>query len=126
MSDYKIKESGLARLLPAFKFSVQGIKRGLKDESAFRLELWLLLAAVILAPVVSKSLFEWLLLIAVVVLILIVELINSAIEAVVDRIGTEFHDLSGAAKDYGSAAVLFSSLLAALTWLTVLAKQLLF
>ena len=126
MSDYKIKESGFARLVPAFKFSMQGIKRALKDESAFRLELWLLLAAVVLAPWVANSLLEWLLLIAVVVLILIVELINSAIEAVVDRIGTEFHDLSGAAKDYGSAAVLFSSLLAGATWLTLLAKHLLF
>ena len=72
---------------------------------------------------VGQTVVERLLLVAVVVLVLIVELCNSAIEAIVDRIGTELHPLSGAAKDMGSAAVLLSLLLALLTWALLILQR---
>ncbi|MCV5656936.1 diacylglycerol kinase, partial [Escherichia coli] len=78
--------------------------------------------AVILACVVDVGMIERILLIGVVVLVLIVELINSAIEAVVDRIGVERHELSGRAKDIGSAAVMVALAFAAFSWLYILAS----
>ncbi|MCV5342328.1 diacylglycerol kinase, partial [Escherichia coli] len=86
-------------------------------------ELALLSIAVILACVVDVGMIERILLIGVVVLVLIVELINSAIEAVVDRIGVERHELSGRAKDIGSAAVMVALAFAAFSWLYILASR---
>ncbi|MDW2405683.1 diacylglycerol kinase, partial [Vibrio sp. 1262-1] len=83
----------------------------------------LLSIAVILACVVDVGMIERILLIGVVVLVLIVELINSAIEAVVDRIGVERHELSGRAKDTGSAAVMVALAFAAFSWLYILASR---
>ena len=111
---------GLKRLLNASRYSAQGIKQAFNGEAAFREEVYV---AAILLPLtlwLDVSSVERVLLIATVVLVLIIELINSAIEAVVDRIGAEKHPLSGQAKDMGSAAVLFSLLLAVVTWWLIL------
>ncbi|MDF5528294.1 diacylglycerol kinase, partial [Vibrio parahaemolyticus] len=86
-------------------------------------ELALLSIAVILAWLVDVGMVERILMIGVVVLVLIVELVNSAIEAVVDRIGIERHELSGRAKDIGSAAVMVALAFAAFTWLYILASR---
>ena len=96
------------------------LKAAWKHEHAFRQELGLFVAGTLVALVLKVSAFEKLVLIAVLVLVLIVELINSAIEAVVDRISLERHPLSKNAKDFGSAAVLLACLLAAATWAVVL------
>ena len=112
--------SGLKRIFSAFFYSVDGLKSAWKHEHAFRQELVLFIIGTVVALVLRVSAFEKLVLIAVLTLILIVELINSAIEAVVDRVSLERHPLSKNAKDFGSAAVLLACLLAAATWAVVL------
>lgn len=119
VSEFKSK-SGLKRIFSAFFYSIDGLKSAWKHEHAFRQELALFVAGTLVALVLKVSAFEKLVLIAVLVLILIVELINSALEAVVDRISLERHPLSKNAKDFGSAAVLLACLLAAATWAVVL------
>lgn len=119
VSEFKSK-SGLKRIFSAFFYSMDGLKSAWRHEHAFRQELVLFVVATAIALALRISAFEKLVLIAVMVLILIVELINSAIEAVVDRISLERHPLSKNAKDFGSAAVLLACLLAAATWGVVL------
>ena len=119
VSEFKSK-SGLKRIFSAFFYSIDGLKAAWKHEHAFRQELGLFFAGTLVALVLKVSAFEKLVLIAVLVLVLIVELINSAIEAVVDRISLERHPLSKNAKDFDSAAVLLACLLAAATWAVVL------
>ncbi|MPQ57028.1 diacylglycerol kinase [Duganella sp. FT27W] len=119
VSEFKSK-SGLKRIFSAFFYSMDGLKAAWRHEHAFRQELVLFIVATAIALALGISAFEKLVLIAVMVLILIVELINSAIEAVVDRISLERHPLSKNAKDFGSAAVLLACLLAAATWGVVL------
>ncbi|EOX4809950.1 diacylglycerol kinase [Vibrio alginolyticus] len=114
--------TGLKRIVKATGYSIQGLKAAFKHEAAIRQELALLSIAVILAWLVDVGMVERILMIGVVVLVLIVELVNSAIEAVVDRIGIERHELSGRAKDIGSAAVMVALAFAAFTWLYILAS----
>ncbi|EOX4846134.1 diacylglycerol kinase [Vibrio alginolyticus] len=115
--------TGLKRIVKATGYSIQGLKAAFKHEAAIRQELALLSIAVILAWLVDVDMVERILMIGVVVLVLIVELVNSAIEAVVDRIGIERHELSGRAKDIGSAAVMVALAFAAFTWLYTLASR---
>lgn len=119
ISEFKSK-SGLRRILSAFGYSIEGFKSAWRGEHAFRQEVMLVAAAVIVAFLVPVAPWERLLLIGVFVLVLIVELINSAIEAVVDRVSLERNPLSKNAKDFGSAAVLLTLLLAGATWLVIL------
>ena len=112
--------TGLTRIINAAGYSWKGMKTAYAMEAAFRQEVWL---CIVLAPVavyLAPSLPKLLLLIASLLLILVVELLNSAVEAVVDRIGPEHHELSGTAKDMGSAAVFFTLAIAALVWIAVL------
>ncbi|PID46245.1 MAG: diacylglycerol kinase [Proteobacteria bacterium] len=111
---------GWKRLVNAFRFSMQGLKAAYRGEEAFRQELAVLLIATPLAIWLGETGVEVVLLIGSIVLVLVVELLNSAIEAVVDRFGGEWHELSGRAKDMGSAAVLLISVNAVLTWLVIL------
>ena len=114
------KPRGVARVLQAFRNTVQGLAGCWREEEAFRQEC--LLAAVVIPAGLwlGASGVERALLIAPMLLILVVELLNSAIEAAIDRIGTERHALSGLAKDLGSAAVFVSFVLLAGTWTLVL------
>jgi diacylglycerol kinase (ATP) len=107
---------GLRRIANAFYYSMSGLKLAYKHEHAFRQEV---LGAVILLPVaclVPVTPVEHVLLIGTVLLVLIVELLNSSIEAAVDRVGLETHHLSKRAKDIGSAAVMLVLVLLAVTW----------
>jgi diacylglycerol kinase (ATP) len=113
-------EKGLKRLSNAVLFSAAGFKAAWKHEEAFRQEVVLFLASVPLAIWLGESTVETALLIASVMLIMIVELVNSAIEAVVDRVGTEHHELAGRAKDIASAAVMLTVLLAVVVWVCIL------
>ena len=115
---------GLTRAWHASHNSWSRLVFCVKEESAFRQEL--LLAAFLLpaALLVPYDAIERLLLIGSVVLVLIVELLNSSIEAAVDRISFEHHGLSKRAKDYGSAAVMLALLLCAITWITLTARLL--
>lgn len=111
---------GIKRLVNAFVFSMQGFKAAYKHEEAFRQEVFVLALAIPLAIWLGEGAVEVILLIGSVLLLLVVELLNSAIEATVDRFGGEIHELSGRAKDMGSAAVLIMSITAAMTWLLIL------
>ena len=113
-------KTGLKRLWNAFHYSRAGLRAAFRHEDAFRQEV---LLAVVLIPLAVVLPVGWLgkaLLIGSVLLTLIVELLNSAIEATVDRISLENHRLAKRAKDLGSAAVLMTLLTAALTWVLVL------
>ncbi len=111
---------GLGRLYRAFNWSMSGLKAVFINEAAFRQELLLCVILVIPAFYFGKTGVERALLLGSLLLILIVELLNSAVEATVDRIGAEEHDLAGRAKDMGSAAVLLSLVNAAVVWLLVI------
>jgi diacylglycerol kinase (ATP) len=119
VSEFKSK-SGLKRILSAFLYSMEGFKSAWRMEHAFRQELVLVVIGTIIALFVPVSAVEKLMLIGVFVLVLIVELINSAVEAVVDRVSLERNPLSKNAKDFGSAAVFLSLSLAVATWAVVL------
>ncbi|MGB0894246.1 MAG: diacylglycerol kinase [Parashewanella sp.] len=111
---------GLERIIKAWRYSVAGLTVTWKNEAAFRQELVLFGIATVVTLLIDATAVERVLLISSLGLVLVVELINSAIEACIDRIGSEYHQLSGAAKDIGSAAVLISLMLAAITWLIIL------
>ena len=111
---------GIPRLMQAFVCSVQGLRSAWRNEEAFRLEVG---AAVLLVPLAlwwGGNGMERALLLGSVFFVLIMELLNSAVEAVVDRVGLEHNELSGRAKDIGSAAVLLSLLLVPVIWALVL------
>lgn len=112
------------RVLAAMRYSWQGLAAACRHEAAFRQELALLVVLTPLAFWVSSSVGELLLLLGVVVLVLIVELLNSAIEAVADAVTLEHHPLIGRAKDLGSAAVFLAISLAVAVWLAVAAFRL--
>jgi diacylglycerol kinase (ATP) len=118
-SPYK-SSRGLTHAWNACKNSWSGVISAIREESAFRQELTLAALLVPLALLLPFGAVERLLLIGSVVLILIVELLNSSVEAVIDRISFEHHDLSKRAKDYGSAAVTLSLLICVMVWVTLL------
>jgi len=111
--------TGIRRILRASLYSFQGFGHALKHEAAFRQELALTAVLVPTAFWLGRSPLEIAALIAVCLVVLIVELVNSAIEAVVDRHGEERHELAGAAKDLGSAAVFVSLVLVVVVWAAV-------
>lgn len=114
---------GITRVLRAAGASWQGLAGAFREEAAFRQELALALAVIPLGLWLGRTGVERALLVAPMLLVLIVELLNSAIEATVDRIGLERHALSGLAKDVGSAAVLMSFILLVSVWLLVLSDR---
>jgi len=120
VSQFKSR-SGAKRIYAALRYSMQGLKTAWKSEHAFRQELLLLAPALVVALLLPLSPLKKLALIAVLILVLIVELLNSAIEAVVDRISFDPHPLSKNAKDFGSAAVFLALSLAVVTWLVIVA-----
>ncbi|HFF8939910.1 diacylglycerol kinase [Serratia marcescens] len=112
--------TGLTRIIKAAGYSYKGLSAAWQHEAAFRQELVVTLLAIILAVWLDVGAIVRILLIGSVALVMIVEILNSAIEAVVDRIGSEHHELSGRAKDMGSAAVSLAIVLALFVWGTVL------
>ena len=114
---------GLNHVFKAFGYSMQGLQAAIVNEEAFRLEL---IAFIIMFPLglwLGEGAVEKVLLTSCLFLVLIVELINSAVEAVVDRIGVEHHVLAGRAKDIGSAAVFMSLVVTGLTWGLILYEK---
>jgi len=112
--------TGIGRILKAGQCSVQGLSAVYKHESAFRQELLLCLILLPLAFILGKTPLGIALMVAGLILVLLVEVINSAIEAIVDRVGLEHHELSGRAKDMGSLAVLMALILCGVLWIGVL------
>jgi len=113
-------KTGLSRIIDATGYSWQGLKAAWKYEAAFRQELMLVAAGIPLAVYLADNKFELLWLILPLFILVIAELINSAIEAVVDRISDEHHELSGRAKDIGSAIVFVSLVALVFIWFIVL------
>jgi diacylglycerol kinase (ATP) len=120
-SPYKGK-TGFKRLMNAFSYSIAGTLAAFKHEDAFRQEVFL---AVVLTPVAlyfGETAFDQALMISSLLFIIVVELLNSSIEATVDRISVKHHKLAKRAKDIGSAAVFFSLINAAVIWFLLLVK----
>jgi len=114
-------DTGFTRIIKAGQYSWQGLRAAYKHEAAFRQEIW---ASLILIPLgfwLGQNGVEKALLIGTVLLLPLVEILNSSIEAVVDRIGEEHHELAGRAKDMGSAAVAIAIVLLIVVWILVLA-----
>ncbi|WP_418357084.1 MULTISPECIES: diacylglycerol kinase [Shewanella] len=111
---------GLKRVFRATGFSIKGLRSAWQNEAAFRQEAILAIIMLPIALIVDVSTTERILMVMTLLIVLIVELLNSAIEAVVDRVGDEIHPLSGQAKDIASAAVFISLALCAITWAIVL------
>ena len=111
------------RIWQAFQWSMKGLRAAWQLESSFRLEVYLCVVLVPIGFYLGQTVVERFLLVSVLLLVLIVEVLNSAIEAVVDRWGPEHHDLAGRAKDMGSAAVFLSDVNAVVCWLLILWPQ---
>jgi diacylglycerol kinase (ATP) len=129
MKKYQIEDNphkgnkGITRAFRAAINSWNGLIYAFKEESAFRQELGLSLILIPLAIYLPVTPIEKILLIASVILVVIIELLNSSVEAAIDRISFEVHDLSKRAKDFGSAAVMLALLLCGLTWVIILSEH---
>lgn len=117
---YTTKITGLKRFYLATIYSIQGMKAAYAQEPAFRYEVWGSAILIPLAFFVAQSPMQLAALISSCLLVMAFELVNTAIEAVVDRAGTEFHELAGLAKDLGSAVVMVSLAIGGLIWGAVL------
>lgn len=118
-SSYKSR-GGVMRLFNALRYSAQGLAAALRHEAAFRQELAIMVVLCPVAVWLGRSLGEVFLLIGSMVLVLIVELLNSALEAIADAVTLEHHPFIGRAKDLGSAAVMLTIWLSIAAWLTVI------
>ena len=116
--------TGVKRIFDATGYSIRGINACWNHEAAFRQDVVLSAILFITSFFLARSIEQWLLLVLPLMLILIVELLNSAIENAVDRIGTERHHLSGRAKDMGSAAVLLCWVVIGMSWIAIAWKNL--
>ena len=115
----KTGATGFTRIFNAAGYSWLGFKAAYKHEAAFRQELWLSLVLTPVALYFGPSYADKAILMASLVFILLIEILNSALEAVVDRFGDEIHPLAGRAKDMGSAAVFLAFIIAGLVWFSV-------
>ncbi len=116
--------TGLTRIIKAAGYSWKGLRAAWQHEAAFRQETIAAIVAIVVALWLDVDAITRVLLVGSVVLVIIVEVLNSAVEAVVDRIGSEIHPLAGRAKDMGSAAVLLTILLAVFVWIMLLVPHL--
>ncbi|MBV4414103.1 diacylglycerol kinase [Enterobacteriaceae bacterium YMB-R22] len=112
--------TGFTRIIKAAGYSWKGFKAAWRNEAAFRQEGIAAVIAIAIACWLNVDAVTRVLLIGSVVLVMVVEMLNSAIEAAIDRIGSDFHALSGRAKDMGSAAVLLAIMLAVFVWVALL------
>lgn len=115
--------TGIKRVINAFGYSMRGLRDALRYEAAFRQEVALFIILLPVALWLGQNPLDYILLIGSMLLVLIVEILNSAIEAVVDRVGAEHHDLSGRAKDMGSAAVLLALLNVGFIWVMIIYQR---
>lgn len=120
MSDFSQKNKGLMRIYKAASYSFAGFAAAFRHEAAFRQELLLLVLFLPIAFLLEVSTVERILMVASLIVVLIVELLNSAVECAVDRVGFEHNELAGRAKDMGSAAVFLSLVLCIFIWVAVL------
>lgn len=112
--------TGLIRIMKAFKCSMQGFKAAYIHESAFRQETLLFFLLFPCSFIISSTIYSWLALVCSLLFLLLIEIVNSAIEALADRISIEYSELIGRAKDLGSAAVFLAMIMVFLVWGTTL------
>jgi diacylglycerol kinase (ATP) len=108
--------TGIKRIINAFGYSMKGLRAAFKHESAFRQETALLILLLPIAFLLGQNIVDYSILFGSLMLVIIVELLNSALEAVVDRVGDEHHELAGRAKDIGSAAVFVALVNVGVIW----------
>jgi len=120
----KTGATGITRVINAAGYSWLGFKAAYKHEAAFRQELWLVIILTPVALYFGETLLDKAILISSLLFVLVVELLNSAIESVVDRIGDEPHELSGRAKDMGSSAVFIALTITFILWCAILCPAL--
>ncbi len=113
------KPSGINRVVLAFKNSQRAFKWLAKNEAAFKQELFLLALSLIIISIWQIGIYEKVMLLISVLFVIFAEVVNTAIEATIDRVGLEIHPLSGLAKDLGSAAVLIALLICSFVWISV-------
>lgn len=118
----KSNKKGLSRIISAFFYSLDGLRSAFKNEEAFRQELYLYICLLPLIWLIQVPLLYKLLLVSVNTLVLVVELLNSAIESIVDMVSPEYNAFAKRAKDMGSAAVLLSTSLAGCLWIIAVYK----
>ncbi len=118
----KPARTGITRIIYAAGYSMKGLRAAWQFEAAFRQEVCLAAVLTAVSFFLDVTPIEQLFMIATLVIIVLVELINSAIEAAIDRIGSEMHELSGRAKDIGSAAVFVACCFAAFSWVFILCR----
>ena len=118
----KTGATGITRIINAAGYSWSGLKAAYTNEAAFRQELWLVIVLTPVAITFGPSYADKAILLASLIFILVIEILNSALEAVVDRFGDEIHPLSGRAKDMGSAAVLLAFVITGLVWFSVFSE----
>ncbi|WP_086981184.1 diacylglycerol kinase [Vibrio aphrogenes] len=111
-----VKRTGLMRIIFTLKHSFNGLKWMVKHEAAFQQELMLFIPLTVLAFYLDISPMHTMALILSMMFVLFAEMVNTAIEAVVDRVGLEYHTLSGVAKNIGSTLVTLSMIMAAMVW----------
>lgn len=116
----KAGATGITRIINAAGYSWLGFKAAYKHEAAFRQELWLAITLIPAGIYLGETLVDKAILVSSLLFVLVVELLNSAIESVVDRIGDEAHELSGRAKDMGSTAVFLSITITIIIWFALL------
>jgi len=109
----------MPRIIDATRYSAQGMRAAYKHEAAFRQNLWMAIIGIPLAFWLAQSTTQILLLILPLMVLVQIELANSAIEAVVDRFGGEHHELSGRAKDMGSAMTMISLIMVFTSWILI-------
>ncbi|MDA7700010.1 diacylglycerol kinase [Candidatus Pelagibacter sp.] len=119
----KFKYQKKRNIFKAFLYSINGVKAAWRNEIAFRQEVVLFISSIPFAVLLGDSLLQIVALLGVLLFVIVVELLNSAIETVINRISTDYHILSGRAKDMSSAAVLGALLIAAFTWVSILIEN---
>jgi diacylglycerol kinase (ATP) len=117
------KPHGIARLKNAFGYSIKGLQLAWQHEEAFRLEIYILLLGIPLAGLIGENITEYVLLIGSLLLLIIIELVNSAIEAICDKMCISNDELIGRSKDFGAAAVFVAIIGMLGTWVVILAKN---
>lgn len=120
----KPKPQGFKRIFSTLCYSIKGLRSAWKYEESFRLEVYAAFLALPFSLLIGRSWVEYVLLLGSLVFVLIIELLNSALETAIDRISTDFHELSGRAKDIGSAAAFLSMLMAGLIWFSLIIVRL--
>ena len=119
----KFKFKKKRNIFKAFLNSINGVKAAWRNEIAFRQEVVLFISSIPFAVLLGDSLLQIVALLGVLLFVIVVELLNSAIETVINRISTDYHILSRRAKDMSSAAVLGALLIAAFTWVSILIEN---